>query len=756
MNSRELRKKYLEFFKSKNHQIIPSASLVPENDPTVLFTTAGMHPLVPFLMGENHPEGKRLVNVQKCVRTGDIDDVGDSTHNTFFEMLGNWSLGDYFKEDSIRWSWEFLTDQKWLGISPKKIKVTVFKGDEDASRDEESIKIWQKCFNQFGIDGEVYDERKKNNETARIFPLPKEDNWWGPAGETGPCGPDTEIFVDLGKSINFEKCPNGENCKPGCSCGRYFEFWNNVFMQYNKKQKVMLIDGMNCLYNKNFNLNKELLELINSYKNKKILVVNAFGEKAKELLKDYDIDIFTFEKKIIKENKDFFVKLMEKYELSEEEIFYIDHNQNNLNGAEQAGIENTNLFVFGDKIDNLKNFIDSNIYIFQELKQKNIDTGMGLERALAVLNGFNNVYETDILKPIIEKIEELSGKKYDESESVKKSMRIITDHLRTVVFMILDGVEPSNTDRGYILRRLLRRAIRHGNLLKMPSGFLSPLAEIVIEIYKEFYLELEKDKDKILQEIKKEEEKFGKTLERGLKEFKKMVENYKGNLKTFSLKASTLFDLYQTYGFPVELSFEEINRLREENIGIKIPLDRQDYFLELFQEELKKHQELSRTASAGKFKGGMADAGEETKKLHTAAHLLLESLRRVLGKDVYQKGSNITAERLRFDFSYPEKMTDEQKIKVENLVNEQIQKKLSVDCEEMSLDEAKKINAMGVFENKYGAKVKVYTIGKGDDIFSREICGGPHIENTSELGKFKIKKEQSSSAGVRRIKAILG
>ncbi len=648
MNSQELRKKYLEFFKSKGHNVIQSASLVPENDPTVLFTTAGMHPLVPYLMGENHPVGKRLVNVQKCVRTGDIDDVGDSTHNTFFEMLGNWSLGDYFKEDSIRWSWEFLTSKEWLGISPEKIKVTVFEGDKDAPRDDESIKIWQECFKRFGINGEIYDKQKNNSKTAIIFPLPKKDNWWGPAGETGPCGPDTEIFIDLGKSVNSEKCSSGDDCKPGCSCGRFVEIWNNVFMEYEKKLKVK-------------------------------------SQKSK-------------------------------------------------------------------------------VYEYIPLKQKNVDTGMGLERTLAVLNGFDNVYETDVLAPIVAKVKSQKSKVKSEVQELnnEKSIRIITDHIRTAVFMISDGVEPSNTDRGYILRRLLRRAIRRCNLLKIPSGSLSSLVETVIDIYKEFYLELDNNKNKILKEVKKEEKKFGRTLKKGLKELEKMVKikeekekkfpyarNMRSNWGSESddfincISGKDAFNLYQTYGFPPELIREELAKYV------------MFYHKGEFDEELKKHQELSRTASAGKFKSGLADTGEETKKLHTAAHLLLESLRRVLGNDVFQKGSNITAERLRFDFSYPEKMTDEQKIEVEKMVNEQIQKKMPVDCEEMSLDEAKKINAMGVFESRYGEKVKVYTIVKGDDIFSREICGGPHIKNTSELGKFKIKKEQSSSAGVRRIKAIL-
>lgn len=643
ITSGELRRKYIEFFKEKGHKKIPSASLVPENDPTVLFTTAGMHPLVPYLLGEKHPEGKRLVNVQKCVRTGDIDDAGDSAHNTFFEMLGNWSLGDYFKDDSIRWSWEFLTDKKWLGIDPEKIKVTVFEGDEYAPCDKESIKIWQECFEKFGIKVEVYDKTKKNNEASRIFPLSKKDNWWGPAGETGPCGPDTEIFIDLGKSTNFEKCPNEDNCKPGCKCGRYVEIWNNVFMEYNK----------------------------------------------------------TAEGKYI------------------------------------------------------------------PLAQKNVDTGMGMERTLAVLNGFSNVYETDVLAPIVAQVQSSKFKFQSEIQNSKlnaedtKSIRIISDHIRASVFMISDGVLPSNLDRGYILRRLLRRAITEGRNLQMPKNFLLPLAEVVIEIYKEFYPELEKNRDNILAEIREEEKKFERTLETGIKKlriiFFKYVKTSAGIANpeiNFEEKAKEigkeLFDLYQSDGLPIEVSLEEIKNYFDREFPFEIEIKKS------FQEEFQKHQTLSRTASAGKFKGGLADAGEQSVKYHTATHLLLASLRRVLGDHIYQKGSNITAERMRFDFSHPEKLTDEQKKKVEDLVNEQIQKKLPVSCDEMSLDKAKKLGAIGVFEAKYGAKVKVYTIGdEKTEIFSREICGGPHTKNTSELGKFKIKKEESSSAGVRRVKAVL-
>jgi len=606
MDSRELRSKYINFFISKGHKRIPSASVVPQNDPTVLFTTAGMHPLVPYLLGEAHPEGTRLTNVQKCVRTGDIEDVGDSTHLTFFEMLGNWSLGDYFKEESIRWSFEFLTGKDYLNIDPRRLKVTVFEGDEDAPRDEESIRLWQECFATLGVEAPVWDGA--NNETARVFPLPKEDNWWGPAGVTGPCGPDTEIFIDLEKPTNSAQCPSGADCKPGCHCGRYVEIWNNVFMQYNK---------------------------------------NAEGK-------------------------------------------------------------------------------------FEPLAKQNVDTGMGLERTLAMLNGFKHVYESDVLKPIVEKVKALSQKE-DE-----KAARIVSDHIRTSCFMIADGVEPSNLDRGYILRRLIRRAIRAGRTLELPAGFLPQLVEVVLGIYGDEYPELGKNKEHILDEFAKENEKFGRTLETGLRELGKLEE-------VDGVKA---FNIFQTYGFPYEMIVEELERRNVPFESVKLKDE--------FDEQFHNHQELSRTATAGVFKGGLADHSEETTRLHTAAHLLLQALRLVLGDHVFQKGSNITPERLRFDFSHPEKMTDAEKTKVEAIVNEQIRKALPVRCEEMTLEEARQLGAMGVFESKYGEKVKVYVMGdETTGVFSKEICGGPHVANISELGHFRLAKEESSSAGVRRIKAVL-
>lgn len=606
INSSELREKYINFFISKGHKRIPSASVVPQNDPTVLFTTAGMHPLVPYLLGEKHPEGTRLTSVQKCVRTCDIEDVGDSTHNTFFEMLGNWSLGDYFKDESIRWSFEFLTDKKYLGIDPKRLKVTVFEGDEDALKDEESIKIWRECFATLDIEAKVWDG--KNNEEAKIFPLPKDDNWWGPAGITGPCGPDTEIFIDLGKSTNYDTCPNGGDCKPGCHCGRYVEIWNNVFLQYNK---------------------------------------NAEGK-------------------------------------------------------------------------------------FEPLVQQNVDTGMGLERTLAMLNGFENNYESDVLKPIVDKVKGLSLSQ-DE-----KSARIVADHIRTSVFMISDGVVPSNLERGYILRRLIRRAIRSARTLEMQENSLPVLVNVIMEIYGEEYPELVKNRNKIVEEIEKEEEKFSKTLETGIRELGKIKE----------IDGEKAFNIFQTYGFPYEMIVEELERR-----GFAFD---EKQLKDEFDEKFKTHQDLSRTASAGKFKGGLADSSVETTRLHTAAHLLLQALRLVLGDHVFQKGSNITAERLRFDFSHPDKMTEEEKKKVEAIVNEQIGKALPITCEEMRLEDAKRLGATGVFESKYGEKVKVYVMGdETAGIFSKEICGGPHVSNTSELGHFRIAKEESSSSGVRRIKAVL-
>ena len=585
MTAKELRQKYLEFFKSKNHAILSSAPLIPENDPTVLFTTAGMHPLVPYLMGEPHPEGRRVASAQKCLRTDDIEEVGDKTHHTFFEMLGNWSLGDYFKKEAINWSYEFLT--KELQIPHNRLAVSVFKGDEDAPLDEESIKIWK----ELGIKEE------------RIAKLPKSENWWGPAGATGPCGPDSEMFYWSDDASDAPEKFDPED-------DRWVEIWNDVFMEYNK-----------------------------------------------------------------------------------------------VNETE-----------------------------FVQLKQKNVDTGMGLERMLAVLKGLDDDYQTDLFLPIIKKTEELSGKKYKEN---KKAFRVLADHIKAAVFLLSEKLEPSNTERGYILRRLIRRAIRYSKDLDIEIGFTQKLAEEVVEIYKEEYPEVIDNKEFIFRELHKEEEKFNQTLEKGEKEFQKIAQ------KGEKISAKESFNLYQTYGFPLEMTKE----LADEH-GLSVDEDG-------FKKELEKHQELSRTAAAGKFKSGLADHSEQTTKYHTATHLLLASLRQVLGKDIEQRGSNITSERLRFDFSYPEKLTDEQIKQVEELVNQKIKEDLPVVMEEMSLEEAKKRGILGVFDSKYGEKVKVYYIGDKNNPFSAEICAGPHVEKIGCLGTFKITKEESSSSGVRRIKAVL-
>jgi len=560
MNRKQLIEKYIEFFKSKQHKELPNASLIPQDDPTVLFTTAGMHPLIPYLSGQKHPLGKRLCNIQKCIRTGDINEVGNTYHHTFFEMLGNWSLGDYFKKEAIEFSFEFLT--KVLKIPKEKISVTCFKGDKDAPKDIESSEIWK----SLGI--------------KKIKFLGKEENWWGPAGQIGPCGPDTEMFV------------NG------------IEIWNDVFMQYNK-----------------------------------------------------------------------------------------------------------------DKKGNYKT-----------AKQKNIDTGMGIERTIAVLNNLNDNYLTEVWKPIIKKIEKLSGKKYKGNE---KAMRIIADHIKAAVFIIADGVFPSNTEQGYVLRRLIRRAVKYAKDLNI-NGSLNKVAEPVFKIYDD-YNHLQKNKKTIIEELEKEENKFKQTLEKGLNKFKKFSKDKK-------LSGQESFLLYQSYGFPLEMIEEEAEKSH-------VKFSKKD-----FEKELAKHQQLSRTATAGKFKSGLADSSKETTKLHTAAHLLLAALRIVLkDKNIIQKGSNINPERLRLDFSFPKKLTKQEIKKVENLVNAQIQKSCEVKREEMSPKEAKKKGALGIFDKKYGDKISVYTIGD----FSKEICAGPHVKNTCKLGKFKIKKEESSSSGVRRIRAIL-
>ncbi|MEG1775139.1 MAG: alanine--tRNA ligase [Clostridia bacterium] len=591
-NSAELRSLFLKFFKDHGHAVISSASIIPENDPTVLFTTAGMHPLVPYLMGAKHPAGCRLTDVQKCVRTGDIDDVGDFSHLTFFEMMGNWSLGDYFKEQMIPWSWEFLTSPDYLGLPKEKLAFSVFAGDADCPRDEQSAQLWRDCG--------VADDH--------IFFLPKENNWWGPAGLTGPCGPDTEMFIITDKE------PCGPDCSPACSCGRYLEIWNDVFMQYNKQP-----DGS-----------------------------------------------------------------------------------------------------------------------FIPLAQKNVDTGMGLERTICVLNGKKSVYDTDLFADILAKIAELSGKTYQSDAETTKAFRIIGDHMRTSTFILGDdrGVSPSNVDQGYVLRRLIRRAVRYGMGIDMPDGFTCEVAKVIIEQYKEVYPELKRNEAFVLEQLMLEEARFARTLKQGNKEFDKLSEKVENNL----IDGLSAFHLYDTYGFPVEMTVE----LASER-GLRVDM-------EGFAECFKKHQATSQAGAEQRFKGGLADHSDQTARLHTATHLLHAALRKVLGAEVAQKGSNITAERLRFDFSFGRKMTKEELIEVERLVNESIAAAAPILCEEMTVPEAKAQGAIGLFESKYGEQVKVYTMGA----FSKEICGGPHAANTADLQSFKIQKEESSSAGVRRIKAIIG
>ncbi|KKU17121.1 MAG: Alanine-tRNA ligase [Parcubacteria group bacterium GW2011_GWC1_45_9] len=609
ITAKQLRQKYLDFFKEKGHTIISSASLIPENDPTVLFTTAGMHPLVPYLMGEKHPGGKRLVNVQKCLRTDDIDEVGDTVHQTFFEMLGNWSLGDYFKKDAIEWSLEFLTSSKWLGLEKEKLAVSVFAGDPSTGsgqavpKDNDSAEIWK----SLGIS------------ESRISYLPRKNNWWGPAGLSGPCGPDTEIFYWTGKELVPDVFESDD--------ARWVEVWNNVFMQYNKK-----IDGS-----------------------------------------------------------------------------------------------------------------------FELLKQQNVDTGMGLARTVAVLNSVFDNYQTDLYFPVIQEIEKLSGKKYLELEEITKAMRIIADHLTASVFVLAEKLEPSNTERGYVLRRLIRRAVRYGKQLGMDKPFCSEISETVIKTYQGAYPEVLKNKEFIKSELDKEEERFSKTLEAGLRELNKLflvgeIQRIAPGqeIKTFNrVDAKKAFFIYQSYGFPLEMIQEELAKRL-------LIVDEKE-----FEEEMKKHQELSRRASAGVFKGGLQDHSEISTRYHSATHLLQAALRKVLGEHVYQKGSNITAERLRFDFPHPKEITPDQIKQVEDLINEKIKESLPVHFEEMELEKAKQLGALGVFESKYGEKVKVYFVGVPQNYFSVEICGGPHVENTGEIKGLKIQKVESIGQGIKRIRAVI-
>ena len=592
----ELRQTYLKFFESKGHKIIPGASVIPENDPTVLFTTAGMHPLVPYLMGAmEHPAGTRLTDVQKCVRTGDIDAVGDAAHLTFFEMLGNWSLNDYFKKEAITWSYEFLTEH--LGFDPAQLSVTVFAGEEGIPADEEAAAIWR----SLGIPDE------------RIFRLPREDNWWGPAGTTGPCGPDTEMFIDTGK----EKC--GPDCRPGCHCGKYIEIWNDVFMQYNK---------------------------------------NAEGK-------------------------------------------------------------------------------------YEPLGRHNVDTGMGVERTVCMMSGAPTVYDTEIFAPIMAKIDALSNVPAGaDAGEVLKARRIIADHMRTATFILCDpkgGVKPGNVGANYVLRRLIRRAIRYSRMLGIQPGFTVELAETICEKYKNVYPELGENLAQCKLDLEAEENRFNQTLDKGEAMFNKVAEQLKLHNQT-SISGKTAFKLYDTFGFPFEMTLEMADKA-----GLKV--DREG-----LEEANRKHQELSRTTSAGSFKAGLQDNSAVVTRMHTATHLLHAALHQVLGPTANQKGSNITPERLRFDFTWPEKLTDEQLKAVEDKVNGWIKAEIPVEKKMTTVDEAKAEGAMALFGAKYGEKVSMYTIG---DV-SKEICSGPHVENTRELGSFKIQKEQSSSAGVRRIKAVIG
>lgn len=590
----ELRETYLSFFESKGHTRIDGASLIPENDPTVLFTTAGMHPLVPYLMGQMpHPAGTRLTDVQKCVRTGDIDAVGDSAHLTFFEMLGNWSLNDYFKPEAIAWSFEFLTTK--LGFDPKDLYVTVFAGEDGIPRDDEAIALWK----QQGLP------------ESHIFPLPREDNWWGPAGTTGPCGPDTEMFIDTGKP----KC--GDACRPGCHCGKYIEIWNNVFMQYNK----------------------------------------------------------------------------------------------NAEGA------------------------------YEPLGRHNVDTGMGVERTVCMLSGVPTVFDTEIFAPIMAKIDALSTATPDDPELALKARRIVADHMRTATFILCDpkgGVKPGNLGANYVLRRLIRRAVRYSRFLGIAPGFTAELADTISAKYKHVYPELEANLAQCKADLKTEEDRFNQTLDKGAAMFAKVAEQLKAHNQT-QISGKTAFKLYDTFGYPLEMTLE---LAKEQGLDVDVAG---------YEEANRKHQELSRTTSAGAFKAGLQDNSAVVTRMHTATHLLHAALHKVLGPTANQKGSNITPERLRFDFTWADKMTPEQIKAVEDQVNAWIRAELPVTKKLTTVEEAKAEGAMALFGSKYGDQVTLYTIG---DV-SREICCGPHVENTRELGGFKILKEQSSSAGVRRIKAVI-
>lgn len=588
LTTHELKRLWLEFWTSKGYKTIPSASVVPENDATVLFTTAGMHPLVPYLLGEKHPMGDKLCDYQACIRTNDIDDVGDPSHCTFFEMLGNWTLGECNKREMIKNSFAFLTEK--LGIPKDRLAVSVYAGDENAPRDTEAHDAWVEA----GL------------EDAQVFYLPKENNWWALGGGTGPCGPDTEMFFDTGKP----KCC--DTCSPACDCGKYLEIWNDVFMQYYVKEAGQPVE---------------------------------------------------------------------------------------------------------------------------KLARPNIDTGMGLERTVCVLNGVESVYDTGIFKDVIDYLSKFANAPYVE-ENIKKSYRVICDHIRASVFILSSGITPAPVGQGYVLRRLIRRSVNHARKIAIEKQQILEVAKIYVNEYQEYYPEIKEKQDLILKELDEEIEKFSKTIQLGQKEFEKVAFYSKDK----TINGKTAFRLYDTFGFPLELTIE-----MAKEIGYNV--DEEGY-----HKAFLEHQEKSRTAAAGTFKGGLSDTSDNTARLHTATHLLLAALQTLFDENIVQKGSNITPERLRFDFNFPRKMLPEELKQLEDFVNDAIKKEIDVTCEEMTLDQARASGAKGIFANKYGDKVKVYTIGN----VSKEICGGPHANNTRELKSFKIIKEESSSSGVRRIKAVIG
>ncbi len=632
MRTSELRKKYLDFFAAKGHVVIPSSSLIPENDPTTLFTGSGMQPMVPYLLGQKHSQGTRITDSQKCFRSQDIEEVGDNRHTTFFEMLGNWSLGDYFKQEQIPWMWEFLTEV--VGLDPKKLYFTCFKGNEELGipRDTESAELWQKLFKEKNIEASIGENPEKNGmqNNERIFYYSEKKNWWSRSGVPGnmpvgePGGPDTEMFWDFGIELGLHENSEWKNvpCHVNCDCGRFMEIGNNVFMEYQKTEKG-----------------------------------------------------------------------------------------------------------------------------FEKLKQKNVDFGGGLERIAAALNNNPDVFEIDLFGSIKSKLEDISGRQYDENIESTYAFRVIMDHLRAATFLISDGSIPSNKDQGYFTRRLIRRSVRYATQLGITKNFAGEISDAIVEMYHEAYPELGIKKETIRLEMEKEEKKFGATIQKGTKELEKILKSEK------TVTGKHAFDLYQNFGFPKELTIEIAKQMSGSNIDVHE-----------YNAEFKKHQDLSRAGSEQKFKGGLADHSEMSVKYHTATHLLHAAVQKVLGPHAVQKGSNITPERLRFDFAHGEKMTFEQVKAVEDLVNAAIARDYPVSFQILPIEEAKKLGAMGLFGDKYGDTVKVYSIGDPKELpiadasaptFSRELCGGPHVEHTGVIGKFKILKEEAVSAGVRRIKAIV-